>query len=138
MVRTSARFECALRALMVLELHTKQTARDVANKIEMPIAVTLKVLQKLVESGLLKSKVGRTGGFWLSRPRNSINLLDLASAMGELIDLTPSNASSDHAQFGAISALWQEKTQELNESLRRIAISDVIARGNAKPPGNTP
>ncbi len=56
-------------------------ASTVAENAAVPQRFTLKILGKLVSSGLVVSKKGANGGYALSRPADKITLLDILEAI---------------------------------------------------------
>lgn len=69
----------AIRALMVLGRHQGEyfSARDIAKKQKMPYQYLRKILQELINKGLIKSKEGGKGGFKLRLAPSKIKVVDL-------------------------------------------------------------
>ena len=55
--------------------------KALAEKANVPAPFLAKVLQRLVERGVLRSKRGRTGGFVLGRPAAEITVADVVLAL---------------------------------------------------------
>ncbi len=62
------------------------TSHKIAQEKGIPIRFLLKVLKPLVDSGLLESKKGPTGGYILARPASDITVLDIIEASEGTID----------------------------------------------------
>jgi len=77
--------EVALAALPLLDgrgpLARGRGAKALAEASGVPAPFLAKVLQRLVERGLLRSKRGRTGGFVLGRPAAEITVADVVLAL---------------------------------------------------------
>lgn len=78
--------EYALRAVACLaSLDEQQLAADlISERSQIPRRYLQKVLQSLVESGLVLSRPGPGGGYRLAHPRNDITILDVISAVSPL------------------------------------------------------
>ena len=57
------------------------SARDIAERYDIPIELMAKVLQRLVRTGLLVSTQGTRGGYMLSRSSGSISVADVIQAI---------------------------------------------------------
>ncbi len=57
------------------------SARDIADRLHVPLSVLHDVLQKLLHEGLLISMRGPSGGYSLSRPPERINLAEMIGAV---------------------------------------------------------
>jgi Rrf2 family iron-sulfur cluster assembly transcriptional regulator len=72
----------ALRIVAMLAGETKQVeAKAIAEKKRVPYRFTLKILRKLVQSGLVKSYRGVNGGYALNRGANEITFKDVIEAI---------------------------------------------------------
>lgn len=72
------RIHCALAGLCCLaRTQGRVTARDVAACAGVPSAEAAKVLQLLVWAGLVESRRGKQGGFWLRKPPQEIRVADV-------------------------------------------------------------
>ena len=72
----------ALRALAALpEDGSYSLAKDLASSLELPAPYLAKILQGLVQAGLLESVRGPKGGFRLQRPSDGITVGEVVAAM---------------------------------------------------------
>lgn len=81
--------EYALRALMYLAQRPRGTiclASEVAEAQEIPVGFLSKILQKLLNHGLLRSHRGRQRGYSLARPARTITLREILETV-EGVDL---------------------------------------------------
>ena len=83
--------EVALAALPLLDARGPgakgRGVRELADEAKLPAPYLAKVLQRLVDRGLLRSKRGRSGGFVLGRPASEITLADVVLALEGKDDL---------------------------------------------------
>ena len=71
MLRLSKKADYALIAMKHLALRgdrASSSAREIAEQYDIPVELMAKVLQRLVQRGLLASHQGTRGGYQLSRP----------------------------------------------------------------------
>ena len=76
------------------------SARDIAERYDIPIELMAKVLQRLVRTGLLVSTQGTRGGYMLSRPSGSISVADVIQAIDGPFTVTA--CSTDKARLRAV------------------------------------
>jgi Rrf2 family iron-sulfur cluster assembly transcriptional regulator len=77
--------EYALRAMTMLALDAQESAinaRDLAGKTRVPVHYLNKIMNRLVEAGLVTSAKGHGGGFRLGKPASRISYLDILKVMG--------------------------------------------------------
>lgn len=56
-------------------------SRELADEMEIPYRFFRKLVGRLVDAGLVRSRRGRDGGLLLGRPPDNISLLDVLNAM---------------------------------------------------------
>ena len=81
----SKKCEIGLQAVLYLATEEKNelfNARQVANKVKQPKEFVSKVLQILTSSGIVGSKKGKNGGFFLARSASEVRLIEIV----EIID----------------------------------------------------
>ena len=81
----SSTAEYALRAMTMLALESKDgaiNARDLAGKTRVPVHYLNKIMNRLVDAGLVTSAKGHGGGFRLARLPSRISYLDILKVMG--------------------------------------------------------
>ncbi len=102
--------------------------RDVAEATAVPPAYLAKLVQKLVEAGLLDSKRGYWGGIKLARPASQITLLEIANAVDGprwmrqcllgLEECSDARACPAHE-------FWKSARNLIRDTLTRTKLSDV-------------
>ena len=97
MLRLSKRSDYALIALRHLATPAAKSAsaRELAERFNIPVELLAKVLQKLVRAGLLTSHQGIRGGYVLARPALEISVADIIVAVDGPLTVT---ACSDEDQ----------------------------------------
>jgi Rrf2 family protein len=100
-----AEFEYAAHILVNLHLaqsNQPPSARELAEFQRLPYAYVRKLLGRLGEIGLVAAEEGRSGGWRLRLPADSISLLDVATA------LAPGDSPFTCREIRARCALWDD------------------------------
>ena len=91
MLRLSKKADYALIAMKHLALRGDRgssSAREIAGLYDIPIELMAKVLQRLVQRGLLVSQQGTRGGYHLSRAPLQITVADVIEAIEGPVQVT--------------------------------------------------
>ncbi|MFN8008143.1 MAG: Rrf2 family transcriptional regulator [Terriglobia bacterium] len=91
MLKLSKKVDYGLISLMHLARHTDKphwSAREIGAEYEIPLELLAKVLQKLVQGGLLNSQHGANGGYSLRRTPDTINVAEVIQAIEGHFSLT--------------------------------------------------
>lgn len=79
---------CELGLQAVLYLSTKEkrvfNSTEVSNELKVPKEFVSKVMQMLTSSGIIGSKKGKNGGFYLAKKPVEIKLIDIVEAIDGL------------------------------------------------------
>lgn len=117
--------EVALAALPLLDPRGPggdgRGVRDLAAAAGVPGPFLSKVLGRLVDRGLLRSRRGRKGGFVLGRPAAEITLADVVLALEKKGDLE----AAFRAPAGAAAPLFAGVRRNFLETLSKTRLSDV-------------
>lgn len=97
-------------------------ARDLARCTGIPPAETAKVLYLLTWRGLVSSRRGSKGGFWLRLPPNRIRIQNVMEFF-QPPDDRPRKDSKD-----PMLRLWQETTGTSPETLHRLTVADLMEK----------
>ena len=73
----------ALRILRALHQGGQLSAAAVAQREHMPKAITLKLLNRLLSVGIVESRRGVNGGYFLKRSCEELKIFDLLQALGD-------------------------------------------------------
>lgn len=98
-------------------------AKDLAAAAGVPAPFLAKVLGRLVDRGLLRSKRGRRGGFVLGRSAVEITLADIVLALEKKGDLEAAFPEPP----GAAARLLAPVRRDFLERLRATRLADVAA-----------
>ena len=98
MLRLSKKADYALMAMKHLAQKSaaSASAREIAEQFDIPIELMAKVLQRLVQRGLLASHQGTRGGYQLSRLPRQITVADVIQAIEGPVTVTA--CSTDDGQ----------------------------------------
>ncbi len=79
--------ELGLQAVLFLSIKKEKrifNASEVSKELKVPKEYVSKVMQILTESGIIGSKKGKNGGFYLAKSPSSIKLIDIVEAIDGL------------------------------------------------------
>lgn len=80
----SKKCELALQAVLYLSVKGEETifnASEISGELKVPKEFVSKMLQTLTESGIVGSKKGKNGGFYLAKRPADIKLIDIVEAI---------------------------------------------------------
>ncbi len=135
----SKKCELALQAVLFLSIKKEQVifnSQEVSDELKVPKEFVSKMLQTMTESGIIGSKKGKNGGFYLARRPSEIKLIEIVEAIDGLsvfnnCVLGFPNCSNEHPcpvhnKWGkirdeAFKMLSEETLEELKEkTLKKI------------------
>ena len=127
--------EYAIRAMLdVAETEGKDvaTTRAVAERKGIPKVFLPKIVQRLVQSGLLRAYRGPAGGIVLSRSPGEINLRQIIEAMDGPIALNSClimPGECPRQSICPIHEIWVKAQENLLTSLESITLAHLVVRG---------
>jgi Rrf2 family protein len=140
MLRLSKKADYALMAMKHLAVKSDAasiSAREIAEEYCIPIELMAKVLQRLVQRGLLSSHQGTRGGYQLAKPTTSISVADVIQAIdGPLTVTACSTDDEDCDQFAKCNIrdpLWRIKDRIL-ASLATVSLAEIASDVPAEEP----
>lgn len=126
---------------MALESAGLSSAREIAGRYGVPLALLMNVLKQLAQSGLIQSARGPTGGYALALPPEKISLLDVFRAIEGPVHLSycASLADPEHSRDNEkkacqvmgccpVGASIRKVDGRLTEFLEKITLADIIER----------
>jgi Rrf2 family protein len=132
-VRVSAKADYAIRAAVELAAAGAGPVKGdrVARAQEIPLNFLENILVDLRNAGLVASKRGADGGYWLARPADEITLADVIRAVdGPLANVR--GQRSEQVEFAgsaaALREVWVAVRANLRAVLEQVTLADV-ARG---------
>jgi Rrf2 family iron-sulfur cluster assembly transcriptional regulator len=138
-MRFSSKTIYALRALFDITFHnhgrpTKVEA--IAEREQVPPRFLEQIFQDLKAAGLVGSKRGPNGGYFLLRAPESINLLDVVQAMeGPLEHACCFATDSEIREKCNVSskcvtaAVWRDVAKSIDQVLAAVTLSDLSLKG---------
>jgi Rrf2 family iron-sulfur cluster assembly transcriptional regulator len=76
-----------------------QSATSIAEQYSLPVSFIEKILHELRHAGIVRSKQGRSGGYFLARSPEKISVRDVLEALGESLDLVGCLNSESHCEL---------------------------------------
>jgi Rrf2 family protein len=127
--------EYAIRAMLdvaAVEGRDQATTKGVAEHQGIPKVFLPKIVQRLVQAGLLRAHRGPAGGIALSRPPGEINMREIIEAMDGPIALNtclilPNECPRE--SICPIHEIWVKTQQSLLTSLESVTLAQLVARG---------
>jgi Rrf2 family protein len=140
-VHISAKTDYAIRAAIELASAGSAgslTAHAIADAQQIPLRFLLNILADLRRTGLVDSRRGPSGGWWLSRPADTITIADVIRAVdGPLVEVAVARPGqlTDHSSAASVSDLWIAVRTGIRNILEQITIADLA---NGTVPGAVP
>jgi len=138
-MKVSSKLECACRALLQLEKNyaTGQVIKieDIAAKENLSANFLLQVLKPLKAAGLVESKRGQAGGYFLSKDPSLLTLKDiyLATEGAPLNASSPLSRGNNGADRGEsdsqLEQLWINVSADLSETLSSWTLLKIKEQG---------
>ena len=130
--------------LAMIPVAARVNGPALAFAIEAPESFISKVLQKLVQAGLIRSHRGTRGGFQLARKATDISLLEVVEAIEGPTQLNlcvPNGENCSHKDWCAAHPVWLEAQNALVrvlgastiESLARTSASNLARLHHVAP-----
>jgi Rrf2 family protein len=139
-VHISAKTDYAIRATIELAKSSSagsMTAHAIADAQQIPLRFLLNILADLRRVGLVDSRRGPGGGWWLARPAELITIADVIRAVdGPLTALAavrPGRVMPDRITT-SVNEMWSAVRLSIRDVLERISVAD-LASGDL--PGST-
>jgi len=134
--------EYALRAAVFLcdKAHQTATSQQIADATQVPDRYISKVLQQLVQAGVLTSRRGPSGGFTLARSAGQINMLQIVEAVEPVQRITccPLGLSEHQQTLCPLHKRLDEIAAASQESLAETTLADLVSRPGIAPLGIHP
>ena len=121
----------SLRILRALYRNGQLSAAAVAQKEHMQKAITLKLLNRLLAAGIVESRRGVSGGYFLKQSCEDLNIYDVFQAIGEPPLLNRCQRGGyeceNFPQGGCGVCRELDRIQEtLDQELRRVPLSNMF------------
>lgn len=145
-MKVSAQEEYGLRCMLQLARHQAGgvldplTLAEVARQEGLTVAYVAKIVRRLRRAGLVKSVLGRSGGYSLTREPGRITVAEVLNALGGRLysndyctRFTGDRASCAHIGACTIQSLWGVLEGLLDRVLGRTTLLDLLAGTPRRP-----
>jgi Rrf2 family transcriptional regulator, iron-sulfur cluster assembly transcription factor len=145
-MRLSTKTRYGVRAIFDIAYHGQDSphseaaqARDIARREDIPLRYLEQIFQDLKRAGLVESKRGPRGGYYLKRPSSDITLAEVVRALQGpieetfLLEVDENNAAppGQAASSRQVTAgLWKELADHVSSWFAGVTIADLVKRGN--------
>ena len=133
MLRLSKKADYALIALTDLASSPSQTsssAREIAERYDVPVELMAKILQRLAKLGMVASHHGTRGGYYLSRLASQISVADVIQSIDGPIMVTACSDDDEsceqYTKCNVRDPLWRLK-ERIVQSLAAFTISELAS-----------
>jgi Rrf2 family protein len=142
-MRLSTKTRYGVRAIFDIAYHgqgddlSATQARDIARREEIPLRYLEHVFQDLKRAGLIDSKRGPRGGYYLKREPSAITLAEVVRALQGPIEELFTIEEDDGGRTAGPSSrnvtthLWKELADQVLAWFGRVTIADLVERGRA-------
>lgn len=104
-------------------------ARDLAEKVHIPLPMVSKILKTLAREGLLVSQRGSHGGYRLARSARDISVAEIVTAIEGPIGITEctteSLTSCDIAAMCSVRSNWQKINRVVRDALDQVTLEHM-------------
>ena len=103
-------------------------AATISKEYNIPLEYLLKILQQLVRANILQSKRGPRGGFYLSRSRDQISLLDIVEAVdGPVTDSFEFSEQGNSDNFcKKIEDVCRQASNHVKKVYEEASLEDIL------------
>ncbi|HEU5060366.1 MAG TPA: Rrf2 family transcriptional regulator [Kofleriaceae bacterium] len=145
-MRLSTKTRYGVRAIFDIAYHGQDSpqsaaaqARDIARREDIPLRYLEQIFQDLKRAGLVESKRGPRGGYYLKRPSSEITLAEVVRALQGPIDETFLLEDDDTASARpgqppssrqVTAGLWKELADHVSSWFTGVTVADLVKRGN--------
>jgi Rrf2 family protein len=133
-LRLSKRTEYGVRAIVQLARLWPRgfvQAKDLARQENLPNKFLEAILLALRRGGFLESKIGREGGYRLSRPPREIRVGELIRRLEGRLTVSEGEASQDHSPGEVAVHLLNEKlTEATDAALDELTLEQLLEHVN--------
>jgi Rrf2 family protein len=140
-MKLSSKSMYAVRALFNMAYNRSTTPSkidDIARGESMPPRFLEQIFQDLKKAGILGSKRGPKGGYFLTRAPEEISLRDVVAAMEGSTQVSFCRESSaareqanDPTTICVTSQVWKEVAGAIDSVLESVTLKDLVERGES-------
>ncbi len=140
-MKLSSKSMYAVRALFNMAYHGSagpSKIDDIASRESVPPRFLEQIFQDLKKAGIVGSKRGPKGGYFLTQAPAEITLQDIVSAMEGATTLSFCREESDLPAAGeqvtsvcVTAQMWREVAEQIDGVLASITLQDLVKRGES-------
>lgn len=122
----------AFQVIRALKNGEKRTVKDICNEEELPEPFVYRILKKMEKAGIVKSKRGVQGGYFLDTELNELKLMDVINAIDSdfgISEWTKKKSASKRASAETICKVQEELDRvqsELISELQRHSMAEIL------------
>jgi Rrf2 family iron-sulfur cluster assembly transcriptional regulator len=123
-----------IRSILYLARQSGEQAvllREISQAEGVPQSFLAKIFHTLAKAGLVKSRRGTNGGFFLARPAQKITLKELVEALEGTIALNIClirKEECDRSDVCPVYTIWREAQDRMVEVLERTTVAELVER----------
>jgi Rrf2 family protein len=143
-MKLSTRSTYGVRAMLVLALRERSgrpvMIRNIAEEQALPVNYLEQLMSQLRKANLVTALRGPHGGFVLARAASEITVAEIVEALEGplgLADCPSGPGCCSRPEVCAVSELWQEASDALTRSLRRVTLAALADRAREKASAST-
>lgn len=131
-MRLTRATEYAYRALRFLAARKEErwfSIQEIALAEDMPVQFLAKVMQHLTQAGLVHSACGKTGGYRLGKPSNTIKMADVFLAMEGPLSLNVCLMYPTECKFSdkcKVHNVWEELQHAILDVMNRHTLDELL------------
>ena len=131
-MRISAKVDYAVRAAVELAAAGEEPVKGevIAEAQEIPLKFLENILGELKHTGIVASRRGAQGGYWLAKPADEVTLADIVRAVeGPLASVRGEAPEELRYKGGArpLQRVWIALRANLREVMETVTLADVVS-----------
>jgi Rrf2 family transcriptional regulator, iron-sulfur cluster assembly transcription factor len=129
----------AVAAVVDIALHSRGqfvSAKDLAERHNLPARHLEPVLQALVREGILKGVRGPRGGYELARERRRISVDDILKAAGSIDEEGETSVAGSDLLTQVVAPAIAQAEKAFAAALMRVTVEELARRAEALKPGS--
>ena len=144
-MRLSTKTRYGVRAVFDIAFHEAggpAQAKDIARREDIPLRYLEQIFQDLRRAGIVDSKRGPRGGYYLRKPAETIRLGDIVRALQGPIDEMFAIEEEENGERGrrrtgdapattkhVTTSLWRELAAQVTQWFDAVSVQDLVSRG---------
>jgi FeS assembly SUF system regulator len=112
------------------------SAQQLAEQAHLEVPTVSKLLKLLAHAGLVESRRGVNGGYFLARPASEISVADIVIALEGPIGMTECSVHSglcNHESHCGVRVNWQRINRAIRDALESVSLADMVTPSPKHP-----